>query len=79
MGPVAVLDRFRQIEPKVLIAADGYRYAGRAFDRAAMLAEIRAGLPTLQHTIIVPVLGDPIDDARFPGAVAGMHCVRRSR
>jgi acetoacetyl-CoA synthetase len=33
MGPVAVLDRFRQIEPKVLIACDGYRYGGAAHDR----------------------------------------------
>ena len=35
MGPVAVLDRFRQIEPTVLIACDGYRYGGVAHDRAA--------------------------------------------
>ena len=35
MGPVAVLDRFRQIEPKVLIAADGYRYGGKVHDRRA--------------------------------------------
>jgi acyl-coenzyme A synthetase/AMP-(fatty) acid ligase len=33
MGPVSVLDRFRQIEPKVLIAVDGYRYGGKDFDR----------------------------------------------
>ncbi len=42
MGPLAVLDRFRQIAPKVLIACDGYRYGGKVFDRAAVLAEIRA-------------------------------------
>ncbi|MGT2494078.1 AMP-binding protein [Cupriavidus basilensis] len=34
MGQVAVIDRFRQIEPKVLIAVDGYRYGGKAYDRA---------------------------------------------
>ena len=38
MGPVAVLDRFRQIEPKVLIACDGYRYGGAVHDRCAVVA-----------------------------------------
>ena len=56
MGPVAVLDRFRQIAPKVLIAADGYRYGGKAYDRSAVLAEIRAALPSLAHTVLVPNL-----------------------
>lgn len=78
MGPVAVLDRFRQIEPKVLFAVDSYRYGGRTFDRAAVLAEIRAGLPTLQHTIIVPVLGGPIDAERFPQAV-DWHALRSTQ
>jgi acetoacetyl-CoA synthetase len=58
MGPLAVLDRFRQIEPKVLIAADGYRYGGKAHDRRDVVAELRAALPTLAHTVGVPVL-DP--------------------
>ena len=40
MGPLAVLDRFRQIEPKVLVACDGYRYGGVAYDRAAAAAAI---------------------------------------
>ncbi|HTN50605.1 MAG TPA: acetoacetate--CoA ligase [Burkholderiaceae bacterium] len=68
MGPVAVLDRFCQIEPKVLIAADGYRYGGRTFDRVPVLAEIRAALPTLRHTIIVPLLEASVDERRFPDA-----------
>jgi acetoacetyl-CoA synthetase len=69
MGPIAVLDRFRQIEPKVLIAADGYRYAGRTYDRSGVLAEIRAALPTLAHTIIVPRLAAAFEPSRFPGAL----------
>jgi acetoacetyl-CoA synthetase len=56
MGPLAVLDRFRQIEPKVLIAADGYRYGGKAYDRRDVVAELRAALPTLAHVVGVPVL-----------------------
>jgi acetoacetyl-CoA synthetase len=69
MGPVAVLDRFRQIAPKVLFATDGYRYGGKEYDRSAVLAEIRAALPTLQHTVLVPNLRDIADTARFPGAI----------
>ena len=42
MGTGAVVDRFRQIEPKVLFAVDGYRYGGKAFDRRAVVAEIVA-------------------------------------
>ncbi len=56
MGPVAVLDRFRQIEPTVLIACDGYRYGGKAYDRTPIVAELRAALPTVKHTICVPTL-----------------------
>jgi acetoacetyl-CoA synthetase len=67
MGPVAVLDRFRQIEPKVLIACDGYRYGGKAYDRGEVVAQLRAALPTLMHTICVPTL-EP--DPTFPGALA---------
>jgi acetoacetyl-CoA synthetase len=66
MGPVAVLDRFRQIEPKVLLACDGYRYGGKAFDRGAVVAELRAALPSLANTVIVPVLDATVDPARFP-------------
>jgi acetoacetyl-CoA synthetase len=76
MGPVAVLDRFRQIAPKVLIAADGYRYGGKEYDRSATLAEIRAGLPSLQHTILAPNLGDTVDAARFPGVVPWADAIR---
>jgi acetoacetyl-CoA synthetase len=69
MGPVAVLDRFRQIAPKVLIATDGYRYGGKEYERGAVLAEIRAALPSLEQTVLVPNLRDTVDVARFPGAV----------
>ena len=52
MGTRAVLDRFQQIEPKVLIACDGVSHGGRDFDRMAVLAELRAALPSLQHMIL---------------------------
>jgi len=59
MGTAAVLDRFRQIEPRVLIASDGVRYGGRDTDRREVVAEICAALPTVQHLIVLPSLGLP--------------------
>ncbi len=52
MGTNAVLDRFRQIAPKVLIAADGVVYGGREHDRLGVLDELRRNLPTVQHTVL---------------------------
>lgn len=59
-GSPSVIDRFKQIEPKVLIAVDGYRYGGKDFDRRTTVTELRAALPTVQQTILVPY--------RFPDA-----------
>ncbi len=52
MGTHAVLDRFRQIEPKVLIACDGVSYGGRELDRRDVLVELCAALPTVAHLIV---------------------------
>ena len=52
MGTQAVLDRFKQIEPRVLIACDGVRYGGRALDRSGVVAELLAALPTVQHVLV---------------------------
>ncbi|MFV0515486.1 MAG: acetoacetate--CoA ligase [Jhaorihella sp.] len=57
MGHVAILDRFRQIEPKLLIAQDGYVHAGNTIDRREVLATIVAGLPSLERVVHVPVTG----------------------
>ena len=51
MGPGVVLDRFRQIEPAVLFAVDGYRYNGRFFDRRQAVDELLAGLPTVRCVV----------------------------
>ena len=56
MGTQAVLDRFQQIAPKVLIAVDGVHYGGRTLERSSVLAELRAGLPSLQHVLLVQQL-----------------------
>jgi acetoacetyl-CoA synthetase len=57
MGPLAVLDRFRQIEPVVLIGGDGYRYAGAAHDRRELLSQLLAELPTVRHAVLWRCLG----------------------
>ncbi|MFZ3084880.1 acetoacetate--CoA ligase [Rhodoferax ferrireducens] len=61
MGSNAVLDRFQQIEPKVLIACDGVTYGGRELDRRAVLVELCAALPTVRHLIVQSNLGLPTD------------------
>jgi acetoacetyl-CoA synthetase len=59
-GVQGVLDRFGQIEPRVLVSADGYFYNGRRHDSLERLEGIMAGLPTVEHTIVVPYAGaDP--------------------
>jgi acetoacetyl-CoA synthetase len=58
MGPVAVLDRFRQIEPVWLFAVDGQTWGGTAHDRRPVLHELLAGLPSLRHLAFVADL-DP--------------------
>jgi acetoacetyl-CoA synthetase len=62
-GTRAVLDRFAQVEPVVLVAVDGYRWGGREHDRRAVVAELRAALPSARTTIVVPRL-----DASYPPA-----------
>jgi acetoacetyl-CoA synthetase len=64
-GAAALIDRFRQIEPTVLIAVDGYRYKGKSFDRLNVINELRTALPTLRCTVLLPNL-----DAQQAGQVA---------
>jgi acetoacetyl-CoA synthetase len=65
-GARSVVDRFAQIEPKVLIAVDGYRYNGKDFDRMGTVVGLQREMPTLQATVVLPYLDpDPerLDDA----------------
>jgi acetoacetyl-CoA synthetase len=57
-GSPSVLDRFQQIEPKVLIAVDGYRWNGKVFDRRPIVAELQAALSTLEKTVLVTLMTD---------------------
>ena len=69
-GTRAVVDRFAQIEPVVLLTIDGYRYGNRDIDRSPAIVEMRAALPSLHATVVVPYLREepPALDA-VPGAV----------
>ena len=60
MGPSVVLDRLRQIEPKLLLATDSTRYNGRTLDRAAVVDELLRELPSVQAVVHVdgPLAGD---------------------
>jgi acetoacetyl-CoA synthetase len=57
-GSRSVLDRFSQIEPKVLLAVDGYRYGGKPFNRFDTVRALQASLPSLEKTILIPLLGE---------------------
>jgi len=78
MGTNAVIDRFKQIEPKVLIACDGVTYGGRDIDRIPVLAELCAALPSVQHLVLQSNLGLVTDFGRvFPGSVNFNETIRR--
>ncbi len=62
-GPRSVIDRFAQIEPKVLLAVAGYTYRDRPVDRRDEVAAILAGLPALEHVVHVPYGPNELPDA----------------
>ncbi len=68
-GARSVIDRFAQIEPKVLLAVDGYRHGGKDFDRLAVVQGILAELPSVEHTVLLPYL-DP--GAQASGLAGGL-------
>ncbi|WP_067606046.1 acetoacetate--CoA ligase [Nocardiopsis listeri] len=65
-GVRSVIDRFAQIEPKVLLAVDGYRYGGKDFDRRPVVEELREALPTVERTVLLAHL---TPDAELEGAL----------
>ncbi|MFF7590409.1 acetoacetate--CoA ligase [Kitasatospora purpeofusca] len=62
-GPRSVVDRFAQLEPKVLLAVAGYRYGERAVDRRTEVAEIASLLPTVERVVHVPYGPNTLPDA----------------
>jgi acetoacetyl-CoA synthetase len=70
-GVRSVVDRFAQIEPKVLFAVDGYRYNGRDFDRIETVAALEREIPSLEHTVVLPYLAEASSGAGGPPGAAG--------
>jgi len=68
-GVQGVLDRFGQVEPKVLFAADGYHYNGKTLDSLDRIAEVAARIPSLERVVIVPYVGQEPDLSRIANAV----------
>ncbi|MDH4072394.1 MAG: acetoacetate--CoA ligase [Gammaproteobacteria bacterium] len=68
-GTPSVLDRFRQLEPRVLFCVDGYRYGGKPFNRIGEIKAILAELPTIEHVVMMPVL-DPSATGAIDGAAS---------
>lgn len=68
-GTRSVIDRFQQIEPKVLFAVDGYQYGGKAIDRRAVIAELQEALPTLRKTVVLPYAFNDTSAAGYRDAV----------
>ena len=69
-GAGSVVDRFAQIEPKVLLAVDGYRYGGKDFDRTAVVEHLLAEMPTVEHTVSVPYLSPAPDTSALRNPIA---------
>lgn len=68
-GAAAVIDRFGQIAPRVLICADGYHYAGKRIPLGDRIVEVAAALPSVERCVIVPHL----DKGASPGELARRH------
>lgn len=77
-GSLTVIDRFKQIEPKIFIAVDGYRYGGKDFHRLSTVQKIQEALPSLETTILLPYLSDPIDLKNLKNTIFWDEFVRGS-
>lgn len=69
IGPAAAIERLGQVEPKVMITADGYFYKGKTFDTLQHAAEVARGIPSLQKVIVVSYTRQKPDISQIPHAV----------
>ena len=69
IGPGSAIERLGQVEPKVLITADGYFYKGKTFDTLGHAAEVVKGIPSLQKVIVVPYVSEKPDISEIPNSV----------
>lgn len=69
IGPVAAIERLGQVEPKVMITADGYFYKSNAFDTLGHAAEVAGGIPSLKKVIVVSYVSEWAEISQIPNAV----------
>jgi acetoacetyl-CoA synthetase len=78
-GAGGILDRFGQIAPKVLVATDGYRYAGKEIDCLSRVREVAGRIGTIERVVIVPYLRPDPDTGGIPEAMLWPDLVRPHR
>ena len=69
IGASAALERLGQVEPKVMITADGYFYKGKAFDTLEHAADVASGIPSLKKVIVVSYTRERPDISQIPNAI----------
>ena len=69
-GTQSVIDRFKQIEPKVMFTVDGYRYGGKEFDRLETVQSIQSEIPSLEATITIPYLQTDADFSKLKNPIS---------
>jgi len=68
-GAGSVVDRMKQIEPKVLLAVDGYSYGGKEYDRTEVVAKLQEEIPTIQRTVFLPYVVQDPDTSKLENVV----------
>jgi acetoacetyl-CoA synthetase len=76
-GARSVIDRFAQIEPKVLFVVDGYRHGGKDFDRSGALHTILGGVRSVLHTVMLPYLSEDANGDGLPGGLTWAQLLER--
>lgn len=69
IGPAAAIERLGQVEPKVMITADGHFYKGKAFDTLEHAGEVARGIPSLKKVIVVSYAREQPDISQIPNAI----------
>ena len=68
-GAGSVVDRLQQIEPKVLLATDGYRYGGKDYDRTEVVVRLQQEIPSIQKTVFLPYVAEDHDTSPLENVV----------
>jgi acetoacetyl-CoA synthetase len=77
-GARSVIDRFAQIEPKVLLTVDGYRHGGKDFDRTAVVTGILSELPSVEHVVVLAYLSPEVEPQTIaPAAISWADLLER--